>query len=295
MAQRDDLASAVLDSLAETRRRAVGQWRVLLLLRRFATQRPIPEALPVPDRAASVTRRLVDRGDFEPVRGLRHVYIVTSPYAETIPLSDEQLIQEANPLSYFSHLTALAHHGLTDVVPNEIYATGPSSDTTRLPLGTSADDWFEEAFPVGQRPKKLGKLKVVWSRATDERGVEVAFSQGASIYVTNVERTLIDILRDPPAARGLPTVLRAWRQASETWNLPRLLEYTGDGPLMRQRVGYIVERLGQSSPVLEEWKKRLQRGGSLKMLSAEPYSSVFSAEWNLSLNVPESVLGILDD
>ena len=229
------------------------------------------------------------------MRELRFVYVVTSPYAFAIPLSDEQLVQEANPLCFFSHLTALVHHNVTDIVPNRLYASTAAPDTQRLPLGTTAEDWIDFAFPVAQQPAEVNEVPVIWSRPRNEVGVEVAHRQGASIYVTDLERTLLDVLREPQKAHGITTVLQAWRQASEHWDLARLLQYADEGPVMRQRVGYLVERLGQRHPVLAEWKTRLQRGGSLRLLGTEPYAQTYSDVWNLSLNVPDSVLGVLDD
>lgn len=256
---------------------------------------PSAEPFPSRDRATAVIRRLLDRGDLERVPELQLVYVVSSPYAQLIPLSDEQLVQEANPRCFFSHLTALIHHDLTGIVPNRIYAATASRDSQRIPLDTTADDWIDVPIPSGQRPAVLNRIPIVWTRGRDEAGVEVAHRQGGSVYVTNLERTLLDALRDPDKAHGINTVLQAWRLGSERWDLPRLLRYADEGPVMRQRVGYLVERMGQRSPVLDDWKTRLQRGGSLKLLGSEPYASTFSGTWNLSLNVPESVLGVLDD
>ena len=256
----------------------------------------MPEPVPSLGRASSVIRRLVERHDLERVRELKNVYLVVSPYALAIPVSDEQIVQEGNPQCFFSHLTALAHHGLTDVIPNRVYASTPVAESHRLPLGTTADDWFELPSPLAQRPPELRGVPVVWSRLPDENGVGVAFSQGASIYVTDVERTLLDVLKEPAKSHGITTVLKAWRQGSETWDIDRLVDYAeSGGPIMRQRVGYLVERLGQSHPGLDDWKRHLQRGGSLRLVAGEPYSAVYSDEWNLSLNVPPAVLGVLDD
>lgn len=271
-------------------------WRVLVLLRRLANQAtPSPERLPSPERAASVVRRLLQRGDLQRVRELRSVYAVVSPYAFAIPLSDEQLVQEANPLCFFSHLTALVHHNLTEVIPNRLYASTPAAHTERLPLGTTAEDWIDLALPLGQQPPEIHEVPIVWSKPRTDGGVGVAHRHGSGIYITDLERTLLDVLREPAKAHGITTVLRAWRQASDQWDLARLLRYADDGPVVRQRVGYLVERLGQTGPVLAEWKTRLQRGGSMKLLGTEPYAPTYSDVWNLSLNVPDSVLGVLDD
>lgn len=295
IAQRDVLASHVLRSLASERRRAVASWRILILLRRIASQSNPPQPIPSPDRAATVVRRLLERGDLDHVQEVKNVYVVTAPYAAAIPLSDEQILQEANPRCFFSHLTALVHHGLTDIIPSRIYASTPLPQSKRPILGTSPEDWFELPLPKGQVPRMIRQVPIVWSRPRSEDGITVAYSQGASIYITDIEKTLLDVLAAPTRAQGIANVLRAWHQASESWDLGRLLDYVpSHSPIMRQRVGYLVERLGLSHPTLEAWKQDLKRGGSMRLVSGVPYSSTFSERWNLSLNVPDSVLSLLD-
>ena len=209
MAERDTLATMVLTVLARDRRRAVSLWRILILLQRMAAR----DRQPIPDRdgARTVVRRLIARGDLQRVRELRDVYRVTSPFAEALPLSDEQILQEANPLGFFSHLTALVHHGLTDVLPGQIYMTSNPPDTRRLPLETTPEDWVENDLPRGQPVPELGDIRVIWSKTLDDSGVVADHSHGGSFYVTDLERTLLDALRDPAKARGLPRVLEAWR------------------------------------------------------------------------------------
>ena len=80
-------------------------------------------------------------------------------------------------------------------------------------------------------------------------------------------------------------------------NLDRLVDYTDrfENQTLRQRVGFVLERLGRVHPRLEVWRQKLSRGGSVKLVASEGYSPVFSAEWNLSLNAPASALAVLDE
>ena len=64
-------------------------------------------------------------------------------------------------------------------------------------------------------------------------------------------------------------------------------------PVLRQRVGFLLETLGLAHPRLAVWKQSLLRGGSLKLVASEPYAPEFSPDWNLSLNVTSSVLAEL--
>jgi predicted transcriptional regulator of viral defense system len=134
----------------------------------------------------------------------------------------------------------------------------------------------------------------VWAKDERHFGAQVGYSLGSPIYITDVERTLLDALRSPERSGGMAKVFQAWRKA-EMLDLDRLVDYTDrfDNQTLRQRVGFLLQTLGHSHPRLNEWRRNLLRGGSVRLAAGEPYAEAFSPEWNLSLNVPESVLSIL--
>jgi predicted transcriptional regulator of viral defense system len=234
-----------------------------------------------------------------PERGLQGVYRVDVPYAHLLEVSEEQLVQEANPWAVFGFATALLHHGLTDLPPQEVHAIHfkDGDQLYRVPLGTTPEDWADLDPPPARQPRKVGETDIVWTemRGKLEFGIEVGFSFGLPVYMTDLERTLLDALRMPEKCGGIGKVLRAWRDAS-SMDVGRVVDYTDrfDIQNLRQRVGYVLGRLGHSHPRLERWRHGLKRGGSIKLVASEPYSETYSPEWNLSLNVPESVLAIMD-
>lgn len=290
-------ASKLLRNFAENRRRVISDWRILIAARRIAHG----ENAPLPDerKAAEIRRELVSRGDIKPVKGIEGVFIIEVPFAHLLEVSEEQLIQEANPWAVFGFATALLHHGLTDLPPKEVYTIQfkDGEHLYRMPLGTTLDDWADLQLPPAKHPQKIGETVVVWTEIQRklEFGIMVGYSSGLPVYVTDVERTLLDALRMPDKCGGIAKVLHAWRDA-ESMDVARMVEYTDhfDIQNLRQRVGYVLERLGRSHPTLEKWRHRLKRGGSIKLVASEPYSETFSPEWNLSLNVPPSVLAIMD-
>lgn len=290
-------ASKILREFASDRRRIISDWRVLIVSRRIARA----ENAPLPDgaKAHALLRELTQRGDAHAIKGAEGVYVIDVPFANLLDVSEEQIVQEANPWAVFGFLTAMVYHGLTDLLAREVHVIEfkDGEHLRRIPLGTTPEDWADLGFPVARRPKKLGETRVLWSETQGkwDFGVEVGFSAGLPIYVTDAERTLLDALRAPEKCGGIAKVLRAWRDA-ESCDLDRLVEYTDrfDIQNLRQRVGFLLQTLGRPHPRLDTWRERLQRGGSVKLLASDPYSETYSAEWNLSLNVPPSVLAVIE-
>jgi predicted transcriptional regulator of viral defense system len=291
-------ASKVLRSFAEDRRRVVSDWRILVLARRIARSENAP--LPDEKKAHAILRELFQRGDVTSVKGAEGVYKVDVAYANLLDVSEEQIIQEANPWAVFGFATAMMHHGLTDLLPKEVYVIEfkGGEHLHRIPLGTTREDWVDMDFPITRRPKNLGDTRIVWSEIQSkwDFGVTVGYSSGLPVYVTDVERSLLDALKMPDKCGGIAKVLKAWRDA-ETCDLDRLVTYTErfGNQNLKQRVGYVLEKLGRHHPRLAQWRDRLQRGGSVKLLASDPYSETYSAEWSLSLNVSPSVLAIIEE
>ena len=292
------IASQVLREFAEGRRRVISHWRVLIVARRIAqaTNAPLPDQ----SKAHEILAELLKRREVISLKGIEGVYIIDVPYSNLLEVSEEQIVQEANPWSVFGFLTAMTHHGLTDLLPKDIYAIHFKGDEhlSRVPLGTMPDDWADDMpRPPEKRPTHVRDVKVNWTEMKGERefGITVGYSSGLPVYVTDVERTLIDAIRTPEKCGGIAKVLHAWCSVGRL-DLEKLVEYTDryDIQNLRQRVGFLLEKLGRPHPRLDEWRDRLQRGGSVKLVANSAYSGTFSAEWNLSLNVPPSVLAIIE-
>jgi predicted transcriptional regulator of viral defense system len=288
-------ASKVLWQFSEARRRVISDWRILVVARRLAHADNAP--LPNEKKAVDIRKELMKRGDIIEAPGVSGVYVVNVAYANLLEVSEEQIIQEANPWAVFGFLTAMTYHGLTDLVAGTIYAI-THKQSGGVPLGTTPEDWSEKSdLLVGRRPDKVGDVAVNWTQLTVDPGfgVMVGYSFGVPIYLTDVERTLLDALRMPDKSGGIAKVLQAWRSA-ENMEVGKLVAYADayDNKVLRQRVGYILDKLGKAHLRLDEWRKGLQRGGSVKLVASSPYAETFSPDWNLSLNVPPSVLAIIE-
>lgn len=289
-------ASQSIRLLASERRRVASDWRILLLCRRAAHEAGAP--LPDSERATSVIRHLLNAGDLASIQGVQGVYTVQAAFASILDVSEEDVIQEAHPWAVFSHFTALAKHRLTDEIPRSIAVTSYASPGGRLPLGTTPEEWIDVDWPRPRRPGSVNGKSVFWTQSASayDFGTTIDYAHGLPIYLTDVERTLLDAIRRPDKSGGIAVVLQAWSQAREDIDLDRLTAYTEkfDSPLMRQRVGFVCEQLGLQHPKFARWKESLRRGSSMKLHPGEPFSSTYSEEWSLSLNVPLSLLDGLD-
>lgn len=292
------IASLILRGFAEDRRRVISDWRLWIVARRLSRAANAP--LPDEKKAHAILKELMQRGDISAKKGAEGVYVVEVAYANLLDVSEEQIIQEANPWAVFGFATAMVHHGLTDLLPRQVYVIEfkDGEHLRRVPLGTTPEDWVDANFPYARRPKKLEATEVIWSEIQSkwDFGVMVGYSSGLPVYVTDLERTLLDSLRSPDKCGGIAKVLQAWKGA-EGCDLDRLVAYTERFEIqnLKQRVGYLLDKLGRSHPHFAQWRNSLQRGGSVKLLASEAYSENYSAEWNLSLNVSPSVLAIIEE
>jgi hypothetical protein len=231
-----------------------------------------------------------------PVQGTRRsqgIFTVESPFASLVPATTEAAVLEADPTSAFGYLTAAAAHGLTLEYPRNTYALRFASVSPgRVPLGTTPEEWleYERPLPVHIRGGPTGT--VTWVASTSDFGVEVRLFEGLPVYVTDLERTLLDGLHRPDLSGGVLTVFRAWREAREKLRTDLLVKYVEQSgrPLMRQRVGFLLEALGIHSFPAETWRECLRRGGSMRLVPGGEYGSTYSSRWNLGINVDPIVL-----
>ncbi len=253
------------------------------------------------DRRREYWRLALARNEqFEPVEGVNDVFLITAPYADYLTPTEEQILLEANPWAVISHGTALIHHSLTTQMPTAIHATlYRPIDRSTPPLGLSPEEWAAATEAVPRTPERIGATPIVWSRHSEKFkwGTEVSESNGVPIYVTDLERTLLDALRFPGKAGGVLNTLGAWALSKDRLDLDKLVRYTERFgiKLLRQRVGFLLEEMGIRHTRIDMWKRHALRGGSAKLVAGKSFDSKYSEDWNLSLNVPPGVLSVLHE
>lgn len=295
-------SGALLYQLSEQSRLVLSDWRAMIFLRRAAfslspSQRRWSTMPSEPREVWPLLSRMLTRGELEPIPGIRHFYRASVPYAKGRGVDEREVLMEVHPYASLGYLSALFFHGLTEAMPKEITAIAPQDGKGGLlPPDTDADDWTGIKLPQGRKiPKVLG-WPVRWRSIKPAlySGFQLYRSEGFPIRVTTPERTLVDGLRDPDLSGGLENVLGAWASYTDLLDADDVVhnvEQIGEG-VLRQRVGFVMDKLSLSHPILEEWRKNKKRGGSSKLLASAPYSPEYDESWNLSVNAPIEALNV---
>jgi predicted transcriptional regulator of viral defense system len=287
------------EQLAPSRRRVVSDWRAIPLLQQ--AQNAVPEsrrrwhAGPGNiSEARTLLQRLAASGNLEAYESYPHLYRVISPYAKQDPIEEDEILMELHPYAALSHQSALAFHQMTDQLPKEIHASVPTGRSPGLlPVGIKKSEWFPGISSIrGHLATAIGEVPINWHHVEKFFGYAEYSPRGYPVRVMTLEKTLIDGLAAPEWCGGLTNVLKAWMNAKDALNLKTVIGFTDwqDVGVLRQRVGYVLERLGFSDPQLEIWTTKAKRGGSSKILASAPFEPTFSERWMLSLNASTAPL-----
>lgn len=186
--------------------------------------------------------------------------------------------------SYFSYYTALFIHNLTLQIPKHIYLTLERGERTFI-KNTISQEAIDNAF---RKPARQT------NNSRNCRGYMIHQINGQSNYklgvipyretlsVTNIERTLIDIVTRPFYAGGVTQVIEAFKKAKEKVNVEKLLFYYQDMNFIypyHQSIGFYMEKAGYEK---KEFAPFLQIEQKFQFyLSYNIRFKEFSSLWNL--------------
>ena len=146
----------------------------------------------------------------------------------TLPLMRPALSLKAR--GYFCHATAVTLHGLAKATSKTIYLNVEQSAKPSYP-GSLTQEGINLAFSRKQRQSNLTyaypgiSVTVIAGKNTNRLGVEqISGIASQSLSVTNIERTLIDIVVRPAYAGGIAQVLKVYRTAKDRMSVDRLLK-----------------------------------------------------------------------
>jgi predicted transcriptional regulator of viral defense system len=199
--------------------------------------------------AAKSLARWVDRRWLKRLRRGLYAPIPLSLTAEENVLEDPwTLVPELFAPGYIGGATAAHHWDLTEQIFRTVFVY-----TTRH---VRAKEEIIQSFPF--RLRHIGQDRMF--------GTSTLWRGRAKILLSDVHRTIVDLLDDPSAGGGIRHVegcLRSYLQATES-DLPRLLDYAErlkNGAVFK-RLGFLGERLHAPADFLETCAQRLTKGNA---------------------------------
>lgn len=191
--------------------------------------------------------------------------------------------------SYFTHYTALYWHNLTDQIPKTIYVNYEQAQK-RYVADRLLQANIDRAFRNSQRESKniaaIGDFKICMlnGKYTNRLGVtEMVTQENENIILTDIERTLIDIVVRPSYSGGIHEILDAYRKAVGRVSINKLsamlrkLNYIYP---YHQAIGFYLQRAG----VYRESQIRLLKKFDFEYdfyVAHQMKETEYSKEWRL--------------
>ena len=168
-------------------------------------------------------------------------------------VTDYQLLPAIKPKGYYSHLSAVYFHDFIEIDPDNHYFNNEQPEHGTI-IKNLEQNRIDLAFANMQRVSSARTLlngKIFWCISGKQTGnygiIQKEISPGVIIPITNLERTLVDIVVRPTYAGGPKQILRVFQQAKSKISILRLaetlhaLEYIYP---YHQSIGFYLERAG---------------------------------------------------
>jgi predicted transcriptional regulator of viral defense system len=226
--------------------------------------------------ARSLVRKLVDRGVATRLRSGLYILVPFELGRAREYLGNPYVVARelmSGKAYYLSHASAMDIHGMVTQPQLVVYATSAAPTRGRTILGT--------------------EFRFVRCKRSDLFGIaEHWVDKQEKVVVSDVERTVVDGLKQPRHCGGLTEVAKGLSMRQTDLSAKKLVDYAlrlGVGAVIR-RLGYLMEAYGIGAPE-ELARLRENLTSTYNLLDPVlPPEGRFLARWRLRLNVtPEEI------
>lgn len=227
------------------------------------------------DSARSAVKRLMKEEMVAKIRN--NMYTCISGETGAPVANRFQIASSITPTSHVSHHTAMEYYGITDQVYYDVYVASE----------TCFREFEFDGYTYRYVPAK------------DMVGVELP-SYSGGIRITNLERTLVDSVKDMDKIAGLEEVVQDI-SCMNRMQEKRILKYLElmSNQFLYQKVGFLLidykEQMGLSEEFFNKCKSEI--GKSKRYLTKNMSEGRYNAEWKLI--VPENISnlknGVIED
>ena len=210
----------------------------------------------------------------------RGLYALSSPVPGVADVHEFEVAMALVEPAAISHWSALNHHGLTEQIPRHVYVL--TTTDVSVPRKRTADtDSVIGGFPVNGTVYQFIQVR-------PERffGAEIIWVGDARVWITDLERTLLDGLAMPQHCGGFGEVIHTFGEAMPRLDFERIAEYAQRlGPAVAKRSGWVLEHQGCEAPQLDELAA-LPVKGHRKLDPIGPRKGAYNNRWMLQENLP---------
>ena len=200
--------------------------------------------------------------------------------------SDFEIVCSLYQIGYISYLSAMYLYGFTE------------QKTIRIDFSTPVRSQWKKYKVSYEREKKNYLLHYpsenirIKNRYLNVYARSVAYIPiqfDTNIRVIGIGELFLEMIRYPALCGGFTNVMKIYEESASLY-LNDIVQATNvyGSDIDKCRIGYILSvRLNIINSSILAWKAySVSRGGSRKLLSSNPYSSIYNDEWCLSLNHP---------
>lgn len=242
---------------------------------------------------STALNNLLDDGILDPHKSFSSKSVFSILGRSNAP--SEEIACSVDPFCYVSHLSAMAHHGLTNRIPGKLFLSSPGKgewrkyavDRMQKDLGDDLAIYLKNGLP---ELRKINMVKIGRTEVHRHNSIHMGAYKNIRdkpYRVSTIGRTFLDMLRNPELCGGIGHVLEVYEEHAETYLKLIVDEVTNHGrPIDKVRAGYILdEKLKLKHPLIDGWLSQVQRGGSRKLDASAEYIPEFSEKWCLSINL----------